>query len=92
MLDCEAEEPAPLLLRVSIDGYFRGFLRFSLGLASGSDFQPGFSCHSKLKSAHSGFSARISFNFFSRRQPLISFSRSLALTARAYSSYHTRVS
>jgi len=66
--------------------------RLSLGRASGSSFQLGSSCHSRLKSAQSGFSARISFSFFSRRQPLISISLVRALAKPECSSYQTNVS
>lgn len=54
--------------------------RFNIGLgfASGMAFHDGFSSHTKLKSSQFGFASRISFNFFSRSQPLISFSRAMA--------------
>src|SRR5690349_17193218 len=88
----EGEGPAPLRLReshrVSQDRTFR----LSFARALGTSSHPGFSCHSKLRSAQSGFSARMSFSFFSRRQPLISFPRIFALTTRPYSSYHTSMS
>jgi hypothetical protein len=41
-----------------------GSLRFSLRLASGRSSHPGSSCHSRLRSAQSRFSARISFQLF----------------------------
>jgi hypothetical protein len=84
-------EGAAPLVRKEIETQDLGFLRLILGRASGSSFQPGSSSHSRLKSAQSRFSARMSFNFFSRRQPLISTSRILARITFPKGSHQTSV-